>query len=271
MRQGTLIDCQGLSVVFLNILRFARANVDSRDNVPPNAFKMVVLSQDCDIHSDNVPTVELLALKKANSKERKNARFRKGRTFQKLVLPIEGEYWLGQSDWISCIKKEEFLEGLSGQELMQISEKGLAIILRWLTDKYLRRPFPDFFNKAFLPSIWDTDFGNFLEENYQSILEVYLYVYPDDEQAPSYDTILIALLNNDCDGEKEVLIANRIQEHCELLNSKPELNMLQVDNRAGEVLDVVDYAVLPEDFTKADEMRLKPLTLNYLCWPDDEE
>lgn len=269
MKQGSVVRCSNLSDELRNKLQSNRSSSKSRNKPVDKQYNLLILSQDCDISNSNLKTLEVLVMKKAPEGDKKRKEFRKGRTFQKLILPFEGEEWLLQADWISCIDKCDLLAEINNPVSDKFSDKNANITLRWLTDKYIRRPFPDGFNKIILPRIWNTDLSIFLEKNHELILEVYAYVSPEDEVADLYDVAIVLLLSNDCDEEQAIEIADVIKYHCTELHKEPTLNMLQVEGTAGQILDGVDYAQLPEDFVKIDELMMKPLSLNYLCWPDE--
>lgn len=270
VRQGSVICCSALSTGLRQQFQDNRSNTKSRGKVVSAEHKLLVLSQDCDIANTNIKTLEILVIKKAPAGDKKRPAFRKGRTFQKLVLPFDNDEWLLQSDWIGCVDKDTLLAEIGEVVTTKLSDKDINITLRWLTDKYIRRPFPDGFNRIFLPRIWETDLGAFLEDNHKQILEVYAYVSPEDEVAEEYDVAIVLLLDTDCTEEQAVVIGEFIEHHCEELHKEPTINMLQVANTAGEILENVDYAQATEDFVKIDELAMKPLSLNYLCWPDEE-
>lgn len=275
VKQGALISCSIFSVEFREYLSNSRALIISREAPVSERDYILVISQDCDINNHNVENIELILIRDARSKDKKNKNYRKGRNFKTLVIP-EGDFaYILNIDLISNILKScliEQLRSIDMENIKQLSTKNIDIVLQWLTSKLVRKPFPDGFNKIFLPIIWNDDlgFGSFLEENHNNINEVYAYVDPKDDDSDSYSVIIVALLTDRCDSVTAGLIKDKLYLLLNELNKSESLNILQLEEGAAyRVVENISVIQYPSEFMKSDELMMNPVTLNYLCWPDD--
>lgn len=275
VRQSTVIPCSAFSDEFKLLLSESRAAIETRRSPVSNEHFLLVLSQDCDIDNENVKYVEVLAYKAAKPRE-VDERVQKSRNFAKLVIQngVEKQCFMLESKFVSCITKSSIISQIQERtiECSNVFDKhGFDIILQWLSSKLTRRPFPHAFNLAFKRLV-DNGLGSFLEAHYSNIIEIYAYVSPDDDAASRYDVIIVALLSPDCSSDDKIAIEGIISSYLHQLaeDNKTLLNMMQLNGSAGNIIDNVAFVQEASDFIKSDELMLKPYTLNYLCWPDDE-
>ncbi|MFS1932899.1 hypothetical protein [Vibrio splendidus] len=280
LHQGVWLYCADLDEELRSNVVSTRSDISSRDIQIEDTDILVLISQDCDLHSSNVTTIDVVIGKhRANKKGKRDVRYHKSRNYQRLVMKTAHGYWDFSVSSISSVDKMLFMSGLQRKpfNIGELSPRNQEIILTWISSKYIRKPFPDGFNRAFLPYIWNNNegFADLLEDNHDQIIDVYAYVYPEDEDADSYDVALVLLLDLDCPQEIQEMLEEKLTFHCKALHKQSSegtsnLNMLQHIDRAEEVLNNVSYAQFPSDFSKEDELSMKSLTLNYLCWPDTE-
>lgn len=279
--QGVCLSCSDLDEELRSNVVSARSDISSRYIQIEDTDILVLISQDCDLYNPNVTTVDVVVGKhRATKKGKRDVRYHKSRNYQRLVMKIDDGYWDFNTSSISSVDKALFISVLQRKTFNkgELSTRNQEIILTWISSKYIRKPFPDGFNRAFLPYIWNNTegFSDLLEENHDQIIDVYAYVYPEDEYADSYDVALVLLLDLECPQDVQKMLEERLAIHCKALHEQSSegisnLNMLQHVDDAEGVLNNVSYAQFPSDFSKEDELSMKSLTLNYLCWPDDEE
>lgn len=281
LHQGASILCSELDETLKLEIASARSAISSREHQIEDGDLLVIISQDCDIHNDNVSTLDVVVGKpRATRKGKRDTRYHKSRNYQRLVMKTEQGYWDFYVSSVSSVDKTSFVSGLLRQHfsINVLSPRNTEIMLTWISSKYVRKPFPDGFNRSFLPYIWNNveGFADLLEDNHDKIIDVYAYVYPEEEYAESYDVALVILLDLDCPQEIQELIEEQLTSHCKILHEQSvdglaNLNMLQYVDEAEKVLNNVSYAQFPADFSKEDELLMKSLTLNYLCWPEEKE
>ncbi|EGQ7857998.1 hypothetical protein CGG80_06350 [Vibrio parahaemolyticus] len=278
--QGVWLSCADLDEELRSNVISARSDISSRDIQIEDTDILVLISQDCDLHNPNVTTMDVVVGKyRANKKGKRDVRYHKSRNYQRLVIKTDHGYWDFNVSSISSVDKALFVSGLQRKpfNIRELSPRNQEIILTWISYKYIRKPFPDGFNRAFLPYIWNNTggFADLLEDNHDQIIDIYAYVYPEDEDADSYDVALVLLLDLDCPQDIQDMLEESLTIHCKALHEQSSegtsnLNMLQHVDGAEEILNNVSYAQFPSDFSKEDELSMKSLTLNYLCWPDNE-
>lgn len=280
LRQGDWLSCVLLCEKIKANIADARSVASARNELVEDGDNLVIVSQDCDIHNSNISTIDVLIGKAKKTKSAKNKkRFHKSRNYQCLILKIDDSYWEFNASFISSLDKDVFKSALVEKEVktQELTQRNKEIILTWISSKYIREPFPDNFNRAFLPYIWENKngFSDLLEDHHDNIIDVYAYVSPeDDEFSDSYEVALILLLDLNCPDEIREELEKSLEQHCVFLHEQDlkgisKLKMLQVTEEAESVLNNVSYAQWPSDFSKEDELSMKSLTLNYLCWPDD--
>lgn len=274
IKQGAIMSCSLFSPAFRETLSQSRALIASREDLVTEADYIIAISQDCDINNARVENIELILAKIANKQEVKNKTLRKGRTFKKIVIPDSDKVYVVNIDHISSVLKTDLIEQLTSinrDSITVLSNKNINIALQWLTGKLVRKPFPDGFNRVFLTMIWDAKlgFGDFLEANHDNIIELYAYVDPEDDDSDYYNVIIVALLSEACDREVAESINDTLFSLLQELNKNEKLNMLQIEDNGIRVVDNVSVIQYPDEFIKSDEFRMKALSLNFLCWPDD--
>ena len=282
LRQGNWLSCALLEENIKTHIVDARSDILARELQIECADNIIIVSQDCDIHNANILTIDVLIGKVILNKKAKKANaFHKSRNYQRLVLKIDnGQWWEFHASSLSSVSKELFMDALplEPDSIKELTDRNKGIVLTWLSSKYIREPFPHCFNLAFLPYIWKNKnkFADLLEEHHDDIIDVYVYVFPESEEfSDSYEVALVLLLDLNCSDEVKEHLEKSLKEHCKFLHQQElegisKLNMLQVTEEAESVLNNVSYAQWPADFSKEDELSMKSLTLNYLCWPDDE-
>ena len=227
------------------------------------------------INSKVVKHVEVLAYKEAKSSDIDD-RIKKGKNFAKLSIQngSDQKFFLLENKFVSCIPKDDLVNQITEFKIScncSFDAHSFDIVLQWFSSKLIRKPFPDPFNQAFRKLI-DDGLGPFLEVHHNNIIELYAYVSPDEENAKQYDAIIVALLSPNCSSTDKDAIEGTIKKYLEQMQENdPHIRLMQLDGTAGDILDNVAYVQEASEFIKRDELILKPYTLNYLCWPDDED
>ena len=275
VRQGTIISCSAFSGEFNLLVSESRALIETRRKPVSKDHILLILSQDCDIDSKTVQYVEVLAYKAAKDREASSV-VKKGRSFSKLVIQNgeKKQLFLLESKFLSCIPKSRLVEEINAAAIdcsNTFDRHSFDIVLQWFSSKLIRKPFPHPFNEAF-KALLDDGLGPFLEVHHNNIIELYAYVSPDEETAEKYEAIIVALLSPDCSSGDKDAIEGTIKKYLEQMQENdPHIRLMQLDGTAGDILDNVAYVQEASEFIKRDELILKPYTLNYLCWPDDED
>ena len=273
IKQGSIVSST-LSPAMKELVENSRSLIKERKKPVNDNCKLLIISQDCDIDNKNIYHIELAVIQKAKPKDAQTLHLRKTRNLRKLVILIDNEYWLIKSEQISCIPKQDLYDAIDKTDIDILSNKNLQIFIKWLINKYGRRPFPSSFNDEFLRYLWNTENGimQFLELHYANILEIYVYVDPKDDTADTYNVIVTALLSEECCEQTALEISDELSEFWHSLNeTNTVLTMLQCDETAIIPIQIENmaFAVAPEDFTKKDEFNMNPILLDYLCWPDE--
>lgn len=274
VRQGCLISCNEIRPECLTRIADHRAiEKKRRKEISENHF-LLVLSQDCDIAAPNRKYIEVLAVKIKKDKRGKFERLSKPKDYNKLYLPYNGQYLECEAELISVFPKED-LEAESLNIEDNLSPKNLRILKDWRTGAYNREPFPHNFNVNFLSYLRNEDTGleRFIEENYEEIYDLLFYVNPDDqEDAPSYDVSLTAVLSNDCNPKKEEEIRSELLKHLESLNDESPLNFVQItEHWLFEQPDIfLDLVARTEDISLEDMLKLRTFNTDFLCYPDSD-
>jgi len=275
VNQGTFFSHSNLSFELENEIKENRAVKGYRNKPISENHLLIILSQDCDISNSCEKYLEVLVAKKCKAKEI-NPVAQKARNLRKLQLPIDNEYWICDVNLISHISKELFLKEFPSIE-GQLEGRSKEILLHWRVNRYTREPLPDKFNKALLDDYIrhdDSGFAQFLEKNYDYITDLYIFVSPDDNDVDDYLVSITALLNIHCDNEKAEEISKELFGHLTTLHEcENGLKMIQVDDSfiPDKHQSTLDIVAKPEDFSMLDTYNMKRLTLDYMCWPDDEE
>ncbi|AEX22442.1 hypothetical protein [Vibrio sp. EJY3] len=276
-RQGVHFYGSSLTADARKLLMDSRSEARKRTKPVLDKQLLLLISQDCDINSGSVSSVELLVGRLLRPREIGDSKFYNGRNFQKLYLRINDQHWCFELALQTTIEKDELLTGFVSDadgDLQALDEVNQQILLTWLAAKYTRAPFPHGFNTRFLPYLRNEEPNNLfalcLEKNASHVLDLFAYVSPEDDEAESYEVILVLALKLDVPEIVYTELDQVMSSFVESLHAKfyPALIMKQIEDTAGEILDNVEYVQRPEDFVKSDELKMSSLTLNYLCWPD---
>ena len=274
VRQGTIISCSAFSGDFNDLVADSRALAEVRRKPVSKEHILLILSQDCDISNENVKHIEVLAYKTAKKSEISD-KTQKGKNFAKLVVQngLEKTFYTLENKFVSCIPKEALVKQIVESKIeckLKFDTHSFDIVLQWFSSRLIRKPFPHPFNLAFHKLI-DDGLGPFLEVHHNNIIELYTYVSPDEETAEQFEAIVVALLSPDCSSDDKDAIEGTIKKYLkQMQENDPHIRLMQLDGTAGDILDNVAYVQEASEFIKRDELILKPYTLNYLCWPDDE-
>lgn len=274
--QGSFIMAKHLSVDLRKTIQDSRAIPAYRAKLLLDTDMVIVLSQDCDIASDNEKYVEIIVAKKCKKKEG-DSRVQKGRNSRKLQIPIDEHHWELEIMLIGNVPKQVLRDecrlGIDGV----LAEREKNIFVQWRANRYARVPFPDRFNKAFIDRYVrpaESGFAAFLEERRDEIADLYLFVAPKDEEVDEYLVSITALLDHYCPAQSSENIQQWLMAFIKKLHEEDNgLRMIQIDGDKvpGEHYATLDIVARPEDFSMLDAMFLKRLNLDYLCWPEEEE
>ncbi len=271
--QGGYIEGIDLNNALKEHIMTCRAIEKYRKKPIEKEHKLIILTQDCDISNPTEKYLEVLAAKKINNA---NVRVQKARNLQKLQIEIDSAFWECEVNKISHISKEFFEEHLP-KNAKTLSDRSKEILLTWRVNRYTRQPLPDNFNHAFITNHLrnaETGFSNFFEENKDYIVDLYVYVNPDSQEVDNYDVSITALLYSNCSNEKEIEIREILLRHVKIIDDNEScLTMMQVneDLEFDHYPPNMEIVAKPEDFSMQDSYSMKRLTLDYLCWPDDDE
>ncbi|WP_448684399.1 hypothetical protein [Enterobacter cloacae] len=290
VRQFIVYECNLFDADFLANMANNRHLPCTREMTVNPEDKFVVISQDCDINNNNQIYIECLILRKTKaSKVKKSKQIEKSRNFEKLLLPLyessEHGYIIHATEKCSLLKTEllDHLKKKGIKPMMCLSERNQEILMKWIVNKYFRRPFPHKFNQLFcfkyLKDEKDSLFQLF-ETHSEFINEIYFYISPfNDENADRYFVSVTALLHSDCPEEIRDEIDDRIKDDAIRIQNdyveNQELVMLQTldsDSQilAEHLLEVSDYTIMPDSFLKSAEYQMVPMSVDYFCWKGSE-
>jgi len=237
---------------------------DKRDG---DAF--IAITHDCSVISPSLSSEPYLEYLAAKEIDKCNGQFTSARNIRKLHIEIEVN---GESRWYEVnmaqrgfIDRSQ-LEQSYPDNQFTLSADSLAILKRWLANRYISQTFPDMFNqltghlvkdsKAKLIKIFDSEIG-------KACHSIFIGLTPDDRdlvEGESYETI-IALLFRDC-------IAEEI--------GRDAIDKFEVDVKA--ILATVDrlaplevYAMAESDATYAQIAKMARWQLDYVSLKDDAE
>lgn len=290
VRQFVVYDCSLFDDDFLLMLAQNRPLPQKRDNIVKKEDKIVVISQDCDINSVNQEYIEFVILRDTKRKKVKGGSvLEKTRSFEKLLLPLYSDFQNGYTifaDEKCSLLKVDFANQLEKHEItpwLSLLDRSREILMKWLVNKYLRRPFPHKFNTLFtfkyLKDGQDS-FFNLFETHSGYINEIYFYVSPYDiEDAGSYFISVTALLHSNCPTDIRDVIDRKMEADIKRIQNEyiktKEIIMLQAldeDDKIKDdhILELSDYTVMPDAFTKSAEYQMLPMSVDYLCWKGGE-
>ncbi len=271
--QGCLLSCHSdhLTDYVKMIIMNGRAIEDKRTKPILEDHRLLVLTQNCDINNPQDPYIEVLVVKPLNQK-RVSSLQQSNRNYRKLQLLVDNQYWLLEADLISIIPKDS-LQSNALKVVTQLDERSHTIVIDWRVGRYQRKPFPHQFNLDFIAGYLrnpEHTLSEFLESHRDSILDLYVYVDPlNEEHAEEYRVSLTAPLSEDCPEELEAQIERELHHHLTVLHQQENtLKMMQVDpNYAPDNLEINQAITLKtSDFTFLDAVYLTRITLDFLCY-----
>lgn len=271
--QGCLLDCSNehLSDTARAAIKDHRAVASCREKPISEQHLLLILSQDCDINNPSDHFIEVLPIKRLPPKKVAHQQ-QNNRNYRKLQLPINDEFWLLEAELISIIPKAS----LENDDILvtdTLDERTKDIMIDWRVGRYNRKPFPDKFNQDFLINYLknpEYKLGEYLENHHDDIIDLFIYVTPQDEEhAEEYSVSITALISEECPGELEDEIRETLLEHCNTLHQLPNsLKMSQFDSSYApdDIRIPQDIVLKPSDFTLLDATLLRRITLDYLCY-----
>ncbi|MBX9262126.1 hypothetical protein K5962_13285 [Klebsiella pneumoniae] len=285
VRQFKFMSLECCDANFITSLSQYRATESFRSKTAKKEDLLLIISQDCDIDSRSFDYIEVLVFRKAKARDsRSAASIEYARNVHKIFLKDFDEEYVLKKEEVSLLKKEIFLQELD--RLNQNNELNLrefnventkSILLSWLVNYYARRPLPDGFNRSLFDKYIKNPEGhplqNFLIKYYNEILDVYAFVHPmDEEDALVYDVTLTALLSQECTKEQGDIISNELELIIGKINEQDErLNMMQASGTYLHEAALIDYVLMPSEFSMENQIQTRKLTLDFLCWMPKEE
>lgn len=284
VRQFKFMSLECCDVDFIASLSQCRATESFRSKTAKKEDFLLIISQDCDIDSHSFDYIEVLVFRKAKSRDRRGAKsIEYARNVHKIFLKDTDEYVLKKEE-VSLLSKEIFiqeLEKLKRNDELHLCEFNVennkSILLSWLVNYYARRPLPDGFNRSLFDKYIKNPEGhplqNFLIKYYNEILDVYAFVHPmDEEDAPEYDVTLTALLSQACTEEQGGVISKELELIIGEINQQDaRLNMMQASGNFLHDAALIDYVLMPNEFSMENQIQTRKLTLDFLCWMPKEE
>lgn len=244
---------------------------------------LVVLSQDCDIGNSKDKCLEvvvgkILTAKKADRE--RGSRFDKPINYQKLIVRFGDQYLELHTDLISVIEKSELPEAIPCAG--QLDEREIQIVTDWRVGRYNREPFPHEFNLPFKTCFEDLKLWEFFEEHYQSVVDIFVYVDPrNDEHSAQYDVSVTALLDDDCPDEIRAEIESRLTQALRELASRTKSDDEQATLYCGQVTGTwfseepppctLDLVAQAHDVSLHDLLFLRRFNTAMACYPDTDE
>ncbi|MEH4798926.1 hypothetical protein [Atlantibacter hermannii] len=286
IKQFVYLPLECFSEGFYHELSNCRALPEYREKKTKCTDYILVLSQDCDIDSASFKYIELLVFRKAKERDVKNGTsIEYARSVHKILLK-DRENFLLRKDETSLVSKASLLKELEaikekGKELPLCDfeiENNRSILLSWLVNYYARRPLPDAFNQDLFGKYIKNHDGHplqqFLLNYYKEIADIHVFIYPmDNENAEKYDVTITALLHQSCSEYKAQEIKEQLRKIIDGIHAdKNRLNMMQSTMISLHADAIMEYVLMPDEFSRKDEINTRRLTLDFLCWmPKDEE
>ncbi|MDK2776564.1 MAG: hypothetical protein KYX62_02785 [Pseudomonadota bacterium] len=273
IRQGSVIQISNFNKETQETIQDSRASKEHRKKSLNGDSFLIVLSQDCDLSNTQEKNVEIIIAKTAKPKEANNDCLQKTRSTRKLILQFGEAKLICEDSLISVIPKEN-LQHINRHE--KLHKRQLEILIQWRINRYSRTPLPDKFNRSFISGYLlneENHLKKFLETNYHHINDLFVYIYPETESASKYWVSITALLTLSCTKIYKDYIEQELLKHItHIHNQDNSLHMLQIqwEDHGTDNIPIQEVTAMPEDFSMADIFLMKKLTLDYLCWPDDE-
>lgn len=275
-RQGSLLDCSKIPESILEDIQNSRACIQARNKPIKKKDFLVVLSQDCDLNSQNASDkyIELINLSSIKSKDKK-AFLHDGINTRKLQVHCVDEVRVCVLENISLVEKS-VLQAIEEAPSLCLNSREKSIIIDWRVSRYKREPLPDKFNEFFIfgqIKNAENGFEEFLKKNYDQIVSVFVYIYPAEEGQPEYKFSLTAVLSADCNLELEEEIKTKFEDVLEAVDQGDNpiksiqlhlddyADFIQAHNISIEIVDSI------ANFTLHDAAIMTRLNLQYLCYP----
>ena len=269
LRQGALIETAGLDEKVEAHIKESRAIKKYREKGVGDY--LLLLSQDCDIASCSNSYIEILAVKLKKPEKAPN-QLQVPRDYGKIYLRYRGGFLECKADLISVVEKSQ-LEGpliYAGH----LDDRSVRIMRDWRAGRYTRAPFPDGFNSVFVPFLRESGLNEFLEQHYTDIEDLWVYVYPEEENAARYDVSITAQISPECNPQDEETIEAYLKKSLQRLELEAaRLNLGQFNNNSWlfgfpncTILVTADGA----DITLEDLATLRRFNTDYLCYPEQE-
>lgn len=274
VKQGAYVPATALSPGLKSLISAGRAVPAKRSKEIVDTDLLVFLSQDCDISSPNEIHIELIVARKCRPREsRNNESLTRARNTRKLQFLHEGDWWECHVDLISTIAKAEILNDCDLTSLQQLPITVIEMLVTWRVNRYLRAPLPDKFNRIFVTGYLRSEgkeLADFLEHNRESILDLYVYISPDEEDCSDYSVSITALVCHGCSDELFNGLSELMEKHLQILHAQNTcLSFMQIAPEliTNSINHVMDYVVRPDSFTMQDIHAMKRLSVDYLCFP----
>lgn len=274
VKQGAYVPATALSPGLKSLISAGRAVPAKRSKEIVDTDLLMFLSQDCDISNDNEKNVELIVAHKCNRREsRNNESITRARNTRKLQFFYDGNWWECHVDLISTVEKTEILKDCDFAFIQKLPINVIEMLITWRINRYLRSPLPDEFNRVFVTGHLRSEgkeLAEFLESNRESILDLYVYISPDEEGCSAYSVSITALVCDGCSDEIFNDLSELMEKHLKILHAHNTcLSFMQVapDLITDSINHVMDYVVRPDSFTMQDIHAMKRLSVDYLCFP----
>lgn len=274
LRQGVVLPISALNDACRDALLQNRAVPEERASPLPDFDngRLIVLSQDCDIHSAQDDYVELVLACKCPKNGAKATESLKGaRNTRKLHLFFEGCYWELRIEHISSVPKH-LLVDVDSSQICPLPAGATDQVITWRINRYYRAPLPDAFNRVFIAGLRNpaNPFRVFLEKHRDDILDLYVFVAPDTEDAKEYFVSVTMVVAENSAVEFVDECTQTLLEYLSGLSQHDgPLRFIQLDQDAikDELGHTLELVARPNEFALADLMQMKRLAVDYLCFP----
>lgn len=277
LRQGTVVDSEQLDSGVRKQIQDSRAITRYRSKQV--AAQLIVLSQDCDIANPNEKVIEVIPAKLLNENQAQKGlerTFDKPTNYGKLVLRFNGQYFELDADLISTVEKSLLPDSL--HSLGSVDEREHRILIDWRVGRYNRKPFPDAFNRPFKEFFKKEGLWDFLEQRYREILDLWVYVSPEDEEkAQRYDVSITAEIDQGCTDQVHDEVRERLYAALQKLHDKTAEDSQCATLNFGQISGIwssglpgctVELTAFSEDISLADIQFLRTYNTAFVCYPD---
>jgi|GEM_PF-2635131 len=243
--QGAIIQCKQLNENQRKEIQEARAIANKRQKPCSEGRVLCVLTQDCDVESEQHKYVELVMGIPSKGSDPK---LQRNRNFRKLQQFVDGKWYEFNLDLISVVPKSILLEPEVVSE-QKLDERNLQMVIDWRVLCYDRKPLPHNFNIKIRDYLDDEQNGlqKSLLGNLDNIQDLYVLIEPEDEEHAEEYTVhfmlLLKSLPNEELNSKRNDIKNEFEKHIAAINQVAGLN---VHGKSGELsADLAAYVQSP--------------------------